>query len=295
MISPAKINLGLNILHKRMDGYHELKSIFLILNWGDEIHFEEIEGFKLSSEIDSSLPQLKEFISVSERGDLSKNILFKVYQASLNRNSPRKGVSIKLKKNIPTGGGLGGGSSNAAQALKFFFPEEQVPYSNEFLEFASKIGADVPFFLNGKSSLVGGIGEKLEPFTLPSAYGTLVIPPFSIETKQAFLNLKKPLQETPGSNEWKYLSESILLPLQNGEWKSLCSLIVNDFEPFAFSIFPELESLKMSMYDSGLEFVSMSGTGSCFYGLCSIENKISESIQILKKSYGAYKFVPFKL
>ncbi len=295
MISPAKINLGLTILFKRKDGYHELKSIFLLLDWGDQIEFEEKEGFQLNSEIDPSIPQLKEFQNVSERGDITKNILYKTYQLALQRKSMRRGVSIKLKKNIPTGGGLGGGSSNAAQALKFFFPDEILPYSKEFLSFASKIGADVPFFLQGSHSLVGGIGEKLEPISVPSSYGILAIPPFSIQTKPAFISLKKPLQETPHSDEWKYLSQSISRSLLQRDWKSLSSLIVNDFEPYAIASFPELSSLKESMVHSGLDFVSMSGTGSCFYGLSSDKDKITESFQVLTNIFKAYKFVPFNI
>jgi 4-diphosphocytidyl-2-C-methyl-D-erythritol kinase len=295
LISPAKINLGLNILFKRNDGYHELKSIFLLLDWGDQIEFEEMKGFQLYSEVDPSIPQLKEFHNVSERGDITKNILYKTYQLAFQRKSTRKGISIKLKKNIPTGGGLGGGSSNAAQALKFFFPNEVLPYSKDFLSFASKIGADVPFFLQGSHSLVGGIGEKLDPLQLPTSYGILAIPPFSIETKPAFISLKKPLQETPHSDEWKYLSQSISLSLQKRDWKSLSSLIVNDFEPYAIASFPELRYLRDSMVHSGLDFISMSGTGSCFYGLSSDKNKIMESFQVLSNIFKAYKFVPFNI
>lgn len=295
MISPAKINLGLTILFKRKDGYHELKSIFLLLDWGDQIEFEEMDGFQLFSEVDPSIPQLKEFHIVSERGDITKNILYKTYQLALQRKSIRKGVSIKLKKNIPTGGGLGGGSSNAAQTLKFFFPNEELPYSNDFLSFAAKIGADVPFFLQESHSLVGGIGEKLEPISIPSSYGILAIPPFPIETKPAFISLKKPLQETLISNDWRYLSQSISQSLQKRDWKSLSSLIVNDFEPYAISAFPELQFLKESMVHSGLDFVSMSGTGSCFYGLSSDKNKITESFQVLANIFKAYKFVPFNI
>lgn len=295
MISPAKINLGLNILYKRQDGFHELKSIFLLIDWGDEIHFEDSENFIFQSEIDPDLPRKEDFESVSERGDISKNILYKTYLKAKTLQPNIKGVKITLKKRIPTGGGLGGGSSNAAQLIKYFFQSRfPLPFNDEFYAYCSNIGADVPFFLIGKSSMVGGIGEKLEIFELPQFSGILAIPPFGINTKDAFISLKKPLQETIVSNDWRYLSSDVKRPLLDGNLSKFHSLIANDFEPFATKLYPELSKLKKSMLEFGMDFVTMSGSGSSFYGLVTNENKIPNIMENLKRSFSEFRFVSFK-
>ena len=295
MISPAKINLGLKILFKRQDGFHELKSIFLLIDWGDEIHFEDSENFILQSELDPNLPRKEDFECVAERGEVTKNILYKTYLKAKILQPKIKGVKIYLKKRIPTGGGLGGGSSNSAQLLKYFFQTKfPLPFNDEFFTFSSTIGADVPFFLVGKSSIVGGIGEKMEIVELPQFSGILAIPPFGINTKEAFISLKKPLQESIGSNDWRYLSSDVKSPLLDGNLSKFHSLIANDFEPFATKVYPELSKLKQSMLDYGMDFVTMSGSGSCFYGLVTNENKIPKIMDNLKGSFREFQFVSFK-
>ncbi|HMW08024.1 MAG TPA: hypothetical protein PKL30_25555 [Leptospiraceae bacterium] len=168
MLSPAKINLGLKILFKRPDGYHELISVFLKLNWGDDMEFISLPEQKMSLEsiVELTGRQKEDYIAVSEQGNISKNILHKAYVRSLDRNPNLPGVHIKLTKRISPGGGLGGGSTNAASLLKFLFPEETQNPNPDFLQFASGIGADVPFFLGDGHSLVTGIGEKnFTPFS----------------------------------------------------------------------------------------------------------------------------------
>ena len=293
MISPAKINLGLKILFRRPDGYHELQSIFLPINWGDEISFQESENFELQSNIDSDYILNSDYYQVSEKGDLSKNILYKTFIASQERKKNLKPVKITLHKKIPTGGGLGGGSSNAAMLLKYLFPEEVQVSNNDFLKFASKIGADVPFFLLNTPAAVEGIGERLTPIEVANANGILAIPAFSISTREAFLSLKKPLQEPPISYEWNYLTMSIQSLLKRGEWSSLHNYLKNDFESYAFKTYPELETLKHTMYELGLEFVSMTGTGSCFYGLISKKERIPLILESLRNHFRNYQFVSF--
>ncbi len=252
MISPAKINLGLKILHKRKDGFHELKSIFLLLNWGDEIFFKESDSFILRSEVESNLPRKSDFESVSERGDITKNILYKTYLKAKEIQPELKGVEIFLRKKIPTGGGLGGGSSNAAELLKFFFQSKIFqPFTSNFLAFSSTIGADVPFFLEGRSALVGGIGEKIEKIEVPQFNGILVIPPFGINTKEAFISLKKPLQESIGSDDWRYLSSDVKTSVLNGDLSKFHSLIENDFEPFVTKSIPKSSIDFLSLFNSG--------------------------------------------
>lgn len=270
MLSPAKINLGLQIPYKRKDGYHEIRSLFLRLNWGDEIEIfaEEKNKFFLNSNNLLQGNSREDYDKVSEKGEIEKNILYKVWkEASKRKELP--GLRIELKKRIPTGGGLGGGSTNAASVLKFLFPEEISKPSQDFLNFVSRLGADIPFFLKNSHQIVGGIGEKLTDISVASGFGTLVYPGYLINTKFAFQNLKKSLRESPPLESWIYLQKEVRFALERGDWHFLKDYLENEFEAFAMGLYPDLWHLKESMYSLGYLYVSMSGSGSCFYGLHS--------------------------
>ena len=294
MISCAKINLDLNILYRRDDGYHEIRSIFIPLKWGDEIEFFDSDDFVLVSTVSAELPNSNDFLQVSENGDIKKNILHKVFTQSKMRGCKKKGVRIILKKNIPTGGGLGGGSSNAASLLRFLFPNESLEPSEDFLKFASRLGADIPFFLFGHPAIIEGIGEKITPFKIARGSGVLAIPPFGISTRDAFMGLKKPLQEPIHSEHGRYPSSDLEDTLIKGKWKNLNGLVKNDFEPITLKSFPELVRLKDFMYEVGMEFVTMTGSGSTFFGLSSEVFKIKEFVSILKIKFPNFYFVPFE-
>lgn len=294
MISPAKINLDLNILHKRKDGYHEIASIFLPLKWGDEIMIEESESFQLISSILPGLPHSGDFLSVSEKGNLEENILFKVFQKASEMGINKKGVKIFLHKNIPTGGGLGGGSSNAAMLLRYLYPKELQNPSGEFLDFISKIGADIPFFFQAYPSIVRGIGEKLAPISIAHGFGILAIPPFGISTKEAFSELKKPLQFSENSKHGNYPNEIIKKILQEGNWKALNGLVKNDFEVYVLDRFPETRELKDFMIQIGLEYVAMTGSGSSFFGLSTTSTEIEKRILKLRERFSNIHFVSFE-
>ncbi|MDX1961071.1 MAG: 4-(cytidine 5'-diphospho)-2-C-methyl-D-erythritol kinase [Leptospiraceae bacterium] len=288
MISHAKVNLGLRILHKRKDNYHELESIFLKISFGDEISFENTKSGKLELISENELvgTRWNEFEKVSERGDYTKNILFKTFE-KMKQWKEISGLKIYLKKRIPTGGGLGGGSTNAASLIKFLYNGK---FSSEFLEFAGKIGADVPFFLQNHHALVQGIGEKIFPVSIASGFGVLAVPPMLIETKTAFESLKKPLLDIESQN-YGELKVSFREMLEAGNWGGLSTLLRNDFEDHAFSSFPELKVLKEEMLGTGLEFVSMTGSGSCFFGISSTANL--EAKRFLEKKFSNYSFVSF--
>jgi 4-diphosphocytidyl-2-C-methyl-D-erythritol kinase len=292
MLSPAKVNLGLKILYKRTDGYHELESFFLRLDWGDEIYFEALkeERFELHSQLELDPKSKQDYLKVSETGDISKNILHKAWLKAREMGF-QSGLKIHLKKRIPTGGGLGGGSSNAASLFRFAFPlaiGDQV-----FLNQLSKIGADVPFFWKSQHQYVRGIGEILEDVFFPRGFGVLALPGFVIPTKDAFFSLKKALHVPPIRESWKKRGEGLL---RVETWKDFFSFIQdlkNDFEPFACSLYPDLGRLRKSMLDVGFAYVSMSGTGSSFYGLTDSQDLASEYCKFLKVKYPHYGFVVF--
>ncbi len=294
MLSPAKINLGLKIPFKRIDGYHEIQSIFLRLNWGDTIsfHFTESQDFKLTTTNLLKGASYLDYEKVSEKGDLEKNILYKTWKQAQTLKVTQ-GVHIQLTKQIPTGGGLGGGSTNSASLLRFLFPEKFPNPDEEFLYFASRIGADVPFFLKDSHQLVGGIGEKLTDIPVASGFGTLVFPGYTINTKFAFQNLKKHLQESPPLESWRYLQEEVRLALLQGDWHSLRDHLENEFEEYAVSLYPDLQVLKSAMYSFGFSYVSMTGSGSCFYGIHSDKNKRDRMQEELQNQFPQFEFYSF--
>ncbi|MCB1156929.1 MAG: 4-(cytidine 5'-diphospho)-2-C-methyl-D-erythritol kinase [Leptospiraceae bacterium] len=296
MLSPAKINIGLEVPFKREDGFHEIYSIFTKINWGDEIEFERTSSsgeFLLESRNELIKEKKQSFEEVSERGDLTKNILYKAYERALSFSPDIPGLRVKLIKRIPTGGGLGGGSSNAAMLLKVLFKGTDWEFSESLNGLAAGIGSDVPFFLREEPAFVYGRGEKFYSIKLASGQGVLGIPPVEINTKEAYNYLKKPLQKTTITEPWNFLTGELSQALRLGDWHVLQRFLVNDFEEFAFKQFPLLKSLKEDFYSLGCSFASMTGSGSCFFGLLRREEESAKVQNGLIAKYPGYDFIPF--
>ena len=270
MISPAKINLGLDILFKRPDNYHEIKSIFIRMDWGDEIEFVPNSSHQFILESENKIKGNKRllFDAVSETGDLSKNILAKTYKVLCDITGNKPGITARLMKQIPPGGGLGGGSSNAAALIRYFIKDQTRLLENEFLKTISRIGADIPFFLQNSHCLVGGIGEKLSPIKLHQGLGILAIPEESVNTSMLYGKLKKPLQKEGIREPWDKLDEKITDALEKGNWDFLSGQLKNDFEKIVFQDNPGLEDIKLKFLEFGAAYASMTGSGSCLYAIC---------------------------
>ncbi len=271
MISKAKINFGLNVLHKRGDGFHDIESIFIKINFGDLLEFypNTLNEIRLFSKNEIANSSFKEFEFVSERGNFKKNILYKTFEKSKNLLLEIPGVDVHITKKIPTGGGLGGGSSNSAALLNYLFYNTEFDLSDSVLELSKEIGADVPFFIYEENFHVSGLGDILSPISIASGLGVLVIPQISIPTNEAFKSFKKTLQEPWGVKTWNLLNKESIFHLSKGNWSFFKDKFSNDFEEFAFSSYPYLKELKEDLYKAGSEYASMSGSGSCFYGLVS--------------------------
>jgi 4-diphosphocytidyl-2-C-methyl-D-erythritol kinase len=252
----AKINLGLNILNKRADGFHNLESIFLPVSWEDELQIETANNFQFSS---SGLPI---------PGDQSSNLCVKAYQL-LKQDFKIPAVKIHLHKLIPMGAGLGGGSSDAAFTLKGLNQLFDLGLSQSKLEsYSAQLGSDCVFFIKNKAALVKGRGEVLEhSLSLKlSGYILLVKPDVFISTKEAYAGVSPQEQN-------QSLRELINLPKE--EWKNV---IKNDFETSLFPKYPELEKIKQQLYEMGAYYAAMSGSGSCLYGLFEEEPKEFEKL-----------------
>ncbi len=249
----AKINLGLSVLNKRKDGYHNLESIFLTVPIFDSLEF--IESDKLS------------FESSIKIDDEKSNSILQAYQL-IKEIKDIPPVSIYVHKNIPIGAGLGGGSADGAFMLTGLNDYFNLDLSIELLEkLALKIGSDCPFFIQNKPKLVHGTGDVLTNITisLSGYYLAIINPKIHVSTQMAFSNLK--LKENRNSE-----LENIVNSSPISDWKNK---IFNDFEPSIFKQFPAIESLKNQCYDLGAIYASMSGTGSTVYGIFEKEIDLS--------------------
>ena len=241
----AKINLGLWIVERRPDGYHNLESCFYPVPWKDALEFIESDNTSFST---SGLPI---------PGTVENNLVLKAYDL-LKGEHKLPELHIHLHKQIPMGAGLGGGSSDAAFFLKAISNYFDLNLSTEKLvEMAGKLGADCPFFIENSTRLVKGTGDVFEPIqlSLEGLWLTLIYPDVHISTGEAFASI------TPGYKE-KDLREILSQPVD--EWKGH---LTNDFEDYAFQVKPLLRDIKEELYKRGGSYASMSGSGSTLYAL----------------------------
>lgn len=246
----CKINIGLRVVRKREDGYHDLETIFYpVYGLHDELEVEKAEKFAFQQDglaIDC-LP--------------TDNLIVKVYKR-MQAHFPQIGnVKITFKKNIPFGAGLGGGSSDAAHmaiALNEIF---HLGLAKEQLaEEVRPLGADCPFFIYNTPCYAEGIGDKLMPISLDLSGLRLVMikPHCGVSTREAYSGIIRH-PEVEGQ---------IKIALSEGlSFDSMCPLLINDFEQTVFPIHPEIAEIKQRLLDAGAVYAAMSGSGSTVFGL----------------------------
>ena len=245
----AKINLGLNIVEKRPDGYHNLETVFYPINLQDALEVTDLEGEGEYALKISGAPI---------EGELDNNLVVKAYRL-LKKDFPNLGpINIHMYKHIPTGAGLGGGSADAAFMLKLLNEKFKLNLSTEKLEeYAAILGADCAFFIQNKPVFASGIGNIFEEInlSLKGYYLVLVKPDIFVSTKDAFANIS-PMK--PNNS----LKEIIRMPVET--WRAMMK---NDFEDSVFKKFPEIAAIKDKLYDMGAIYASMSGSGSSVFGI----------------------------
>ena len=248
----AKINLGLNILSRRPDKYHDISTVFYPVGWSDALEVISAEDDRKECRLHlSGLPV---------DGDVQDNLVVKAYRM-LAQDYPLPSVEVYLHKAIPFGAGLGGGSADASCMLRLLRDMFSLPLSDDDLAvYAARLGADCPFFIYNRPMLAEGIGERLSPIdiSLRGYFLVLVKPEISVSTADAY-SLVTPA--VPSLSLPDVLSRPVV------EWKEL---LVNDFEKSVFKHYPVLSHLKQRLYDKGAVYVSMSGSGSTMYGLFEI-------------------------
>lgn len=249
IVSPAKINLGLIIKGKREDGYHLLETLMMPVGLADEMRFSRREEAGISISMGDSVADLKE----------EDNLIYKAWQL-LNADHPEvTGINIDVVKNIPAGAGLGGGSSNAGNTLRALDEMFELGLGAAgLLDYAKKLGADVPFFLTDVPMIASGIGQDLEPFELPFEFDIrMELPGIHSSTAEAYNGLD--LSKCDPNRD---LREILALPFE--DWKEN---LVNDLEKPVFARHPELKLIKESFYQHGAGYAAMSGSGSSLFGL----------------------------
>ena len=254
----AKLNIGLHILGKRGDGYHNIETLFFpYYNLTDILEIVESDCFGISR------------YGLHYEGDIENDLTYKAYRV-LQKDFDLPDIQIYLYKNIPTGAGLGGGSSDAAFTLIALNKLLSLNLSdNELTQYASRLGSDIPFFIYNTPMLGEGRGEILNPYHSESIDELMnpsgryqievVTPDIHISTAEAYAAI------TPRNISGKSsasLSELLKLPIE--EWRDN---IVNDFEESIFKIAPQLKAIKESFYEKGAVYASMSGSGSSIYGV----------------------------
>ncbi len=251
--SYAKVNIGLEVTGKRPDGFHDLRTIFQTVSLFDLIEIEENNSNKINLSGDT------EKIIWDDSNTISRVIEFLYKKFGLNQ-----GFDIHVRKNIPPGSGLGGGSSNGAIILMFIKDYFNLDISyEEMVEIGKWIGADVPFFFTGGTMLGEGVGEILTPLENIGIKNIAILtPPVIVSTRDIFskFNLTK-----------SALKSKIITFLGSGD----ISILKNELEGITFKIFPELERIKMKMESLGLNYVSMSGTGASIFCFPSEDQKIT--------------------
>jgi len=261
--APAKINLALKILRKRADGYHDIKSILQKVSLYDTLSLKlsPLQGITVTAD-DPSIPTD------------SYNLAYRAAVLLLKQQKITPGISIHIKKRIPAGAGLGGGSSNAAatltglnKLLRCNLPE------TELLRLGVEIGADVPFFIYDKpSALAEGIGEQLSPVKIQvPLWLVIVFPGFSISTKWAYENYRVLTNE----------GKNIRIPRSFEQLNSVLHILSNDLENVVTKQYPEIQEIKHTLIQAGACSSLMSGSGSSVFGIFPDEQQAQEALTLV--------------
>ena len=272
--SPAKINIFLKIEGRESEsGMHFINSLFAPIDLFDTLEIAESGSFSVVTK------------GISENIPTEKNIIFKAYsalQSYVGKELPK--FEVIIRKTIPSGAGLGGGSSNAAAFLKFLNGYWKLDLSlTQLVEIASKIGSDVPFFVLGKPAVVRGLGEKTEPVDLPQSDGffVLVNPEIHVNTGLAYSLFDKTYPNCDTKNR---VPEHFL-------WKN--EDIFNDFEEIVFAEFPEIARVKAELEAMGAHKVFMSGSGSTLIAMTKSEDTAGKIVSEFSKRFKTVRKIGF--
>jgi 4-diphosphocytidyl-2-C-methyl-D-erythritol kinase len=257
----CKINLGLNIIGKRNDGYHDLETVFYPVQFKDAVEIIEKQNLEFS------------ISGLAVGGQPENNLCIKAYHLLKKEFSELPPLQMHLHKAIPIGAGLGGGSADGAFTLKLLNRKFNLSLSEQqLIDYALQLGSDCPFFILNKPCFATGRGETFTQIDIDLSKFRIVIvhPGIHIGTRWAFSQLPVRLQRP---ENYKTIKEIIQQPLS--AWKDG---LKNDFERPVFEKYPEIKEIKEKLYDAGAVYSSMSGSGSAVYGIFEPDKKLSLSL-----------------
>ncbi len=267
--APAKINIGLYVVGKRQDGYHNIVTCMVPINWFDVVEIVKAnnQGAKLCV-----------YGAFKQEVPYKNNTISRALDLMMQRFDISS-VEIHLLKQIPSEAGLGGASSDAAATISLVDKYFSLNLSlSEKLLIAEQVGADVPFFIERKPVVASGKGERLEHIDLPwlkDYFSIVIVPQEKLSTTEMYGNIKQFIK--PPEDFKRLLKEG---PKQ---WKGR---IINQFEPIAESLYPGLAKIKAVLYEAGADYASLTGSGSAYYGLFSrdIVNEVNNLLNYITNS-----------
>ncbi|MBI5234298.1 MAG: 4-(cytidine 5'-diphospho)-2-C-methyl-D-erythritol kinase [Deltaproteobacteria bacterium] len=268
VLSPAKVNLFLKVLSKRDDGFHEIVSLMQAVSLYDEITLGIGDGDSIEVSSDDPLVPSD-----------NTNLAYRAARLFLDTVGKDRAISIHIKKHIPVGAGLGGGSSNAATVL-MCLRDALLPCLDDgrLIDMASRLGSDVPFFIFGRPAIATGRGDILRAVTLPSYGYVLVNPGFEVSSAWSYTNL-----DLTKKHEDNILFYSGIL---SGEPLDIRGFLVNDLEGVAVSRYPVIIRLKQRLLDAGAIGALMSGSGPTVFGVFEDQRSAEKACPALKHGLG---------
>ena len=249
----AKINLGLNVVEKRSDGYHNLETVFYPVRIKDAL-----EVFEMAPDFPSPVDCDLKVTNIHIEGDEQKNLVVRAYNLLKQDFPTLLRVHAHLYKGIPTQAGMGGGSSDCGFMITLLNEMFRLGLSEQqMIDYAARLGADCAFFISSRPAYAEGIGEKLQPIALDLSgwYIAVVRPAIPVPTKEAFSLI------TP-HHPAKNCRDIVMQPVET--WREE---LVNDFEQSVFALHPEIGAIKDRLYEMGAVYAAMSGSGSSLFGL----------------------------
>lgn len=256
--APAKINLSLDVLHKRDDGYHEVKMIMTTIDLADRIELENLEEDKIN------IVSQNRFVPDDER-----NLAYQAAKLLKERFEVKKGVSISISKIIPVAAGLAGGSSDAAATLRGLNKLWGLGLTlAELAELGAEIGSDVSFCVYGGTAIATGRGEIIEHIAAPPpCWVILAKPTIGVSTADVYRNLKIDQVEHPNI-------DAMVEAINNHDFKGICKNVGNVLESVTLKLHPEVNHIKSQMHRFGADAVLMSGSGPTVYGLVQYQSRL---------------------
>lgn len=268
--TPAKINICLNVVGKREDGYHLLDMVILPLELHDSILFSELKNGK------------ENFVTIDDfsTGPITYNLVTQAIE-KLNAARPfKQKYRVNIHKMIPMQSGLGGGSSNAASTLVVLNKRLNLGFTDdELIELGKSLGADIPFFIKGKPARCRGIGEQLDFVNIKNDFHVLLVKPYEGCSTKGVYEVSDKMELSVGN------VETVIQALETGDDELLANSIFNALEAPAASLVPEILVIKQKLLDCGFKIVQMTGSGSAVFALSTDKKLVKNAAKLFEDKY----------